>query len=102
MINQLYFLNNLKIKFKFISLLIIMNNTSDLILTFIIILLIIYNVIILPKLNEKDLELFKNIYIRGIIIICIVVGGYYNSLLSLIFSISFVLTHDRLNKVIHK
>lgn len=79
-----------------------MNNTSDLIQTFIIILLIIYNVIILPKLNEKDLELFKNIYIRGIIIICIVAGGYYNSLLSLIFSISFVLTHDRLNKVIRK
>lgn len=79
-----------------------MNNTSDLIQTFIIILLIIYNVIILSKLNEKDLELFKNIYIRGIIIICIVSIGYYNSLLSLIFSISFVLTHDRLNKVIRK
>ena len=79
-----------------------MNNTSDLIKTFIIILVIIYNVIILPKLNEKDLELFKNIYIRGIIIISIVSIGYYNALLSLIFSISFVLTHDRLNKVIRK
>ena len=79
-----------------------MNNMSDLTLTFIIILLIIYNIIILPKLNETDLDLFKNIYIRGFIIICIVALGYYKPLISLILSISFVLTHDRLNKVIRK
>lgn len=79
-----------------------MNNTYDLVITFIIVLLIIYNVIIIPKLNEKEIEWFKNIYIRNIIIISIVVGGYYNPLLSLILSISFVLTHDRLNKIMNK
>ena len=79
-----------------------MNNTYDLVITFIIVLLIIYNVIIIPKLNETELEWFKNIYIRNIIIMGIVISGYYTPLLSLILSISFVLTHDRLNKIMNK
>tara|TARA_B110000114_G_C14871343_1_gene308961 strand:- start:417 stop:656 length:240 start_codon:yes stop_codon:yes gene_type:complete len=79
-----------------------MNNTYALVFTFIIILLIIYNVIIIPKLNETEIEWFKNIYIRNIIIMFIVVSGYYIPLLALILSISFVLTHDRLNKIMNK
>ena len=79
-----------------------MNNTYALFFTFIIILLIIYIIIIIPKLNETEIEWFKNIYIRNIIIMFIVVSGYYIPLLALILSISFVLTHDRLNKIMNK
>ena len=61
----------------------------------IIINTILYNVIVLPKLNKDNLKLFNNIFFRGIIILFIVAISFCEPLIALILSISYVLTHVR-------
>jgi len=74
-----------------------LNNLSgnEIMKILIIINTILYNVIVLPKLKKSQLELFDNIFFRGIIILFIVSICFCEPLIALILSISYVLTHVR-------
>jgi hypothetical protein len=74
----------------------------DIIYILVIILSVIYNVIVLPKLDEDKLELFNDIKLRLLVISSIIVLSKSFPLLSLFLALSFVLTHIRLYKLSKK
>ena len=73
------------------------NNLSAMDITKILVIVntILYNILVLPKLDKEKLEIFDNILVRGLIILFIIVSSYYEQLIALLLSISFVLTHVR-------
>ena len=75
---------------------------SDMLVILGVILSVVYNVIVLPKLEEDKLELFNNIKLRLLVVSSIIVSSKYFPLLSLFLALSFVLTHIRLYKLSKK
>lgn len=73
------------------------NNLSFMDITKILVIVntILYNILVLPNLDKEKLEIFDNILIRGLIILFIIVSSYYEQLIALLLSISFILTHVR-------
>ena len=75
---------------------------SDMLVILGIILSVVYNVVVLPKLPEKRLEIFDNIKLRLLVVGLIIVLSKWYPLLSLFLALSFVLTHIRLYKLSKK
>ncbi len=75
-------------------------NSKDIVNIVITLVLILYNVIVLPKLDTNDLYRFNNVYIRALCIGLIVFVGYHDPLLSLLLSITFILTHIRYSNLL--
>jgi hypothetical protein len=73
------------------------NNLSFMDITKILVIVntILYNILVLPILDKEQLEIFDNILVRGLIILFIIGSSYYEQLIALLLSISFVLTHVR-------
>ena len=79
-----------------------MQQISNIIIVIGVILSVVYNVVILPKLSENRLEMFNDIKLRFLIVSLIIVLSKWFPLLSLFTSLSFVLTHIRLYKLSKK
>lgn len=75
---------------------------SDMLVILGIILSVVYNVVVLPKLPEKRLEIFDNVKLRLLVVSLIIVLSKWYPLLSLFLALSFVLTHIRLYKLSKK
>jgi len=70
-------------------------NNKDILNIVITLIIILYNVIVLPRLDTNDLYRFNNVFVRALCIGLIVFVGYHDPLLSLLLSITFILTHIR-------
>ena len=75
---------------------------SNMIIVIGVILSVVYNVVILPKLSENKLEMFNDIKLRLLVVSLIIVLSKWFPLLSLCTALSFVLTHIRLYKLSKK
>ena len=77
-------------------------NFSDMLVILGVILSVVYNVVVLPKLSEYRLEIFNDVKLRLLFISLIIVLSKWYPLLSLFLALSFVLTHIRLYKLSKK
>jgi len=75
-------------------------NSKDIVNLVITLIIILYNVIVLPKLDTNELYRFNNVYARALFITSIVFIGYHDALLSLLLSITFILTHIRYSNLL--
>jgi hypothetical protein len=75
-------------------------NSKDIVNIVITLVLVLYNVILLPRLDINNLYRFNNVYIRALWIVSIVFVGYHDPLLSLLLSITFILTHIKYSNLL--
>ena len=64
-----------------------------------IMIIIVYIILVLPYISQKNLLIFGNVFLRVLFIGIIVLAGIYDTLLAILLAVAFLFTHIKYQKI---